>query len=160
MKEKGTVFDFKESEGDWFDFFESHVDFKTGEIEYDDPVPGTGRACFKSTLPFIKEYEKKRKPQHKFVLNEKTRQMERVNYYEPLTPEEEQEYLDNLYDYAITGLERFFDSEGNALACTRENKLKLAKVPVFDRFMARCLELRANASRVRTAASEKNLKTP
>ena len=59
--EKGTVFDLEEKQGDWFDFFESRIDQKTGEIIYDDPIPGSGRACFRDTRIFWQERLAKRK---------------------------------------------------------------------------------------------------
>jgi hypothetical protein len=155
---KGTVFDLdaKESEGDWFDFFESHIDLDSGEIIYDDPKPGTGKACFRSVVPFLEKCIEARKRKHQFVLNPKTRSMERVEYYEPLFMEEQKKQNEDMYDYAIVGLERFFDAQGNALECTRENKLKLSKVKVFDRYMARCMELQTNSKFERQKASEKN----
>ena len=160
MQEKGTVFDFKESEGDWFDFFESHVDMENEKIIYDDPKPGTGRACFRSTTPFIAAKMAEQKKKHEFVLNTKSKAMERIVYLEEISPEEQQKFNDDMYDYAITGWERFFDAEGNALECTRENKLKLAKVPVFDRFMARCLEIQMNGLAEQKVVIEKNSKKP
>jgi len=160
MKEKGTVFDLKEAEGDWFDYFESHVDLEAGTIIYDDPKPGTGRACFRSTTPFILAAQEKRKKKHDYVLNTKSKAMERVPYFEELSAEEQKQFNDDMYDYAIVGWERFFDAEGNALECTRENKLKLAKVPVFDRFMARCLEIQMNGIAEQKEVIEKNSKKP
>jgi len=160
MKKTGTVFDFKESEGDWFEYFESSFDMKTGEIIYDDPKPGTGRACFRSTMPFVKEHEDKREIVKSHVFNPKTRAMDYEEHPKSRTPEEKQQYNDDMYDYAIVGLENFFDAEGNALECTRENKLKLAKVPVFDRFMARCMELQLNAKSKQAEVTEKNSKIP
>jgi len=155
---KGTVFnlDIEESEGDWFDFFESRIDLDSGEIIYDDPKPGTGRACFRSVMPFLEKCAETRKRKFQFVLNPRTRSMERVEYYEPLSSEEQKKQNEDMYDYAIVGLERFFDAQGNALECTRENKLKLSKVKVFDRYMARCMELQTNSKAERQGASEKN----
>jgi len=160
MQIKGTVFDFSESQGDWFEFFESRIELSTGEVIYDNPKPGTGRACFRSTVPFIQERMATRTKRHEFVLNPKTRAMERVEFFESLPSAEAQQELDDMVDYAITGLERFFDAEGNAMECTRENKLKLSKVPVFDRYMARCLELQANAGVKQKEVAEKNSKKP
>jgi len=162
MAVKGTVFDFSESEGDWFEFFESRIDLENAAIIYDKPISGTGRARFRSTIPFIQEFTEKREAekQHEFVLNSKSRAMERVEWFPGLSVTAQKQYMDDMLDYAITGLERFFDAEGNALECTRENKLKLAKVPVFDRYMARCLELQANASTQRKEVAEKNSKKP
>lgn len=159
---KGTVFDFKETEGVWFDYFESHIDLQEGGVIYDKPIAGTGQARFRSTRPFIQEFAKKREKekQTKFVLNTKSKAMEWVEWIPSLTVDEQKQYADDMVDYACTGLERFFDAEGNALECTRENKLKLVNVPVFDRFMARCLLIQASARIQQEEASEKNLKKP
>ena len=160
MKEKGIIFDFKETEGDWFDFFESHVDLENERIIYDEPEQGTGRACFRSTMPFILAAQEKRKKKHEYVLNTKSKAMDRVVYFEELSAEEQKQFNNDMYDYAITGLERFFDAEENVLECTRENKLKLAKVPVFDRFMARCVEIQWNGLIKQKAVVEKNSLKP
>ena len=159
---KGTVFDFKKTEGDWFDYFESHINIQEGEVIYDEPIPGTGQARFRSTFPFIQEFTKKREKekQSKFVLNTKSKAMEWVEWIPSLTVAEQKQYTEDMVDYACTGLERFFDAEGNALECTRENKLKLSDVPMFDRFMARCLELQTNARIKQKEVAEKNSKKP
>lgn len=158
-KEKGAMFNLEESQGDWFDFFESNVDLDSGEITYEDPKPNTGSVCFRPAREFIIERMAERKKDSKFVLNPKTRGMERVEFDKSLTPEEAQKERDDLVDYMITGFKKLFDMEGNPIECTQENKIKLAKVPVFDRFMARCMEMQVNADVQQAETSEKNLKT-
>jgi hypothetical protein len=160
MVEKGVMFDIEESKGDWFDFFESKIDLNTGNIIYDDPKPGTGKACFRPSRPLIMERIAKRKKESEFVLNPKTRSMEKVEYYKSQTAEELQKDQDDITDYVITGLKDFYDSKGNTIECTRENKLKLVKVPVFDRFMARCMEIQMNASLKQKEKEEKNSGKP
>ena len=154
------MFSLEESQGDWFDFFESSVDLNTGEITYADPKPDTGSVCFRSAREFIMERMARRKKDSKFVLNPKTRGMERVGFDKDLSPEESQKERDDLVDYVITGFKKLFDMEGNPIECTRENKIKLVKVPVFDRFMSRCMELQMNADVQQAETSEKNLKKP
>ena len=154
MVAKGVMFDIEESEGDWFDFFESTVDLNTGNIVYDDPKPGTGKACFRPSRPLVMERLAKRKKGSEFVLNPKTRSMEKVVFYKDLTSEEAQKEQDDMTDFVITGLKDFFDAKGKPIECTRANKLKLAKVPVFDRFMARCMEIQMN-SNIKQAEAEK-----
>lgn len=156
---EGIILNLEESQGDWFDFFESHVDLDTGEIIYDDPKPDTGSICFRPTRSFMLERISKRKKDSKFVLNPRTRAMERVEFDKALTPEEVQTEQEDLIDFAITGIKKFFDMESKPIKCTRENKLALVKVPVFDRFMARCMELQLNANVKQAETSEKNLKT-
>ena len=155
-----TVFNLEESQGDWFDFFESSVDLDTGEVTYDDPKPDTGSVCLRPAREFIMKRMAERKKDSKFVLNLKTRAMERVGFDKDLSSEEVQKERDDLIDYTITGFKKLFDMEGNSIECTRENKIKLAKVPVFDRFMARCMEMQVNANIQRAEISEKNLQTP
>ena len=159
-EKKGAMFNLEESQGDWFDFFESRVDLNTGEVTYDDPKPDTGSVCFRPAREFIIARMTERKKDSKFVLNPKTRAIERVELNKNLTSEEVQKEQDDLVDYSITGFKKLFDMEGNPIECTRENKIKLAKVPVFDRFMARCMEMQVNADVQQTETSEKNLKKP
>ncbi len=157
---KGTAFNLKEDLGDWFDFFESSIDIKTGKITYDDPIPETGKARFRSSAQFVRDKIAKRAKESEYVLNTASRAMERNTYYKDMTPEEEQKERDDAIDHSITGLKDFYDMEGNPIECTRENKLLLILAPVFDRFMARCLELQLNAKTARVKVAEKNSKTP
>ena len=75
-------------------------------------------------------------------MNPKTRQMERIAFYAELSVEDAKAERDDAFDFAITGIENFKDAKtGTIITCTRENKLALMKVPVFDRFFARCQQL-------------------
>ena len=160
MVTNGVMFDMEESKGDWFDFFESNIDLSTGNIIYDDPKPGTGKACFRSSRPLVLERLAKRKKESEFVLNPKTRTMERVEYYKNLSMDQIQKEQDDLTDFVITGLKDFYDEKGKPIECTRENKIKLAKVPVFDRYMAKCMETQMNAGLKQAEKEEKNLQKP
>jgi len=157
---KGTIFDLEERQGDWFDFFESRIDQKTGEVIYDDPIPGSGKVCFRDMREFWQERLAKRKKRHEFVVNPTTKAMERVEYYEVMTAEEEQKERDDAFDYSIIDLKDFYDAKKKPIECTRENKLKLVTLPVFDRFMARCIILQQEAKGKQIEASEKNSSTP
>ena len=66
-------------------------------------------------------------------------------YVPELSLEEGKAERDDAWDYAITGIENFKDSKGKIITCTRENKLALMKVPVFDRLVARCLQILASS---------------
>jgi len=77
-----------------------------------------------------------------------------------LSFEEQQKEQDDMTDYVITGLKDFFDAKGKPIECTRENKIKLVKVPVFDRFMAKCMELQVNQNIKQTEKAEKNSGKP
>jgi len=79
MAEKGVMFDMEESQGDWFDFFESKVDLATGNIIYDDPKPGTGRVCFRPSRPLVMERVAKRKKESEFVLIQRLDQWKKLS---------------------------------------------------------------------------------
>lgn len=129
------------TQGEWFPFQNSHIDSLTGEPVFDDPVTDA-KVQIRSMTPFFEERIAKRKRQTEHVMNPKTRQMERITFYAELSVEEARVERDDAFDFAITGLEGFKDSKtGNMIDCTRENKLALMKVPVFDRFFARCQQL-------------------
>jgi hypothetical protein len=149
-------FDLDSTQGEWFPFFSSHIDPVTGEPIYEDPHPDA-KVQIRSIGPFIEERIAKRKKVAEHVYNPKTRAMERISYYPDQTLEETKAERDDLWDYAITGLENFKDSKtGEPITCTRENKLKLMKVPVFDRFVARCQQLLASSGVKAKEDEEKN----
>ncbi len=156
--DKGTIFDLDETKGDWFDFFESTIDIKTGDTTYDDPKPGTGKVCLRNMSVFVRERNRNRKKKTSIVRNPSTRAMEQIELLQ--TAEEEAQERDDAFDYAITELKDFFDAKGKIIECTRENKLELLTIPVFDRFIARCFELQQNASKIQTEVAEKNSSTP
>jgi len=156
----GVTFNLDESSGDWFEFFESEFDFETGEIDFFDPKPGTGKVCIRSASDLLIEQIGKRKKESEIILNPKTRQMERIEYYKDQTQKELQKDSDDRIDHMITGLKDFFDHAGVPIECTRENKIKLSKVPVFDRFLSRCMKLQMNASQEKVEKEEKNSGKP
>lgn len=156
--DKGVIFNLDEATGDWFEFFESTIDIKTGDIAYEDPKPGTGKVRIRDMGPFLREKKRSRKKETEFVLNRNSRAMEQVELLQ--TSEEEAQEREDAMDYAITGLENFFDAKGKPIKCTKENKMALLAIPVFDRFVARCFELQQNASRIQAEVAEKNSSTP
>ena len=156
--DKGVIFNLDEASGDWFEFFESTIDIKTGDITYEDPKPGTGKVRIRDMGPFLREKKRSRKKRTEFVLNRSSRAMEQVELLQ--TSEEEAQEREDAMDYAITGLENFFDKKKNLIKCTRANKMALLAIPVFDRFVARCFELQQNASRIQAEVTEKNSSTP
>ncbi|MFH2076954.1 MAG: hypothetical protein ABIJ57_16710 [Pseudomonadota bacterium] len=152
-----TIFDFsKEEQGDWFSFFESHIDPSTGQIVYADPQEGAARFRIRSMVPFWEEQRKGRKKQYQMVLNPQTRAMERVGYYDDLPEDKAEQENDDAWDYAITGIEHAFSSPGVPLECTRENKLKLVRLPTFLRFITRVFVLLNEAGIREREESEKN----
>ena len=158
-KECGVMYiEINSQEGEWFPFQNSKIDPLTGEPVFDDPV-SDAKVQIRSMTPFFEERIAKRKRQTEHVMNPKTRAMERIAYYVELSIEESRAERDDAFDFSITGIEGFKDSkDGKIIVCTRENKLALMKVPVFDRFFARCQQL-LSSSGVKEQV-EKNSLTP
>lgn len=137
-----TVFDQEKEQGDWFPFFNSHYDLSTGEILYDPPEEGAAEFCFRSPAQFWQDRQKGRTKQYKMVLNPSTRQMERVGYFDDLSPDEQQAERDDSWDYCITGIKGArWSEDGPEMECTRENKLKLVKNAAFLRYANRVLQI-------------------
>jgi hypothetical protein len=83
--------------------------------------------------------------------------MERVGYYPDLSYEETKKERDDALDYAITGIRNAKWAEGTDIECTRDNKLKLRKIPAFDRFLGRVWQILDSAGvKDKEAESEKN----
>ena len=145
-----------QDEGTWFKYQESHFDEKKGEFVFDPPV-SNARVKVRQIAKFLSEQLSKRKKAAEMVLNPKSRRMERVSYYDDLTPEQEQKEFEDAYDYAIIGLENFKNKKtGEVIECTRENKLALIKIPAFDRFLGRCFKVLSGFEGEEKEEEEKN----
>lgn len=131
----------KQELGEWFPFFGSTVDLVTGETSYKQPEGGAAEFRIRSMDAFFEERRKGRKREYKMVLNPQTRAMERVGYYAELSPEEDAKENDDAWDYAITGMKNAFTAPDIPMECTRENKLRLVKMPVFLRYMRRAFQI-------------------
>jgi len=130
-----------QQEGEWFNFFSSRINETTGDVIYDEPVKDA-RVKIRSMAPFIEERVGNRKRQYEHVVNPKTRQMERIAYYPEQSLEEIKAEREDTWDYIIQDFEGFVDKKtGKEIKCTRANKFKMMKVPVFDRFVARCQKI-------------------
>jgi len=139
------LFSLDTTAGEWFPFQNSHIDPSTGEPVFDDPEKDA-KVQIRSMSPFFEERIASRKRKVEHVLNPKSKIMERVSFYEELSIDEARKERDDAYDFAITGIEGFKDAKtGRIIECTREDKLALMKVPVFDRFFARCQQLLASS---------------
>jgi hypothetical protein len=142
-------------DGDWFTWCESTVDEK-GNVVYADPKHDEkGRVRVRSIMPFMQERTSQRKKEYEFVLNPETRAMERIGYFKDLTPEEVKKEQEDLWDYAITGIENFV-LDGQPVSCDREGKNKLMALPEFDRFIGQCLRLLASTSAQKVEEERKN----
>ena len=152
-----TVFDLaKDEQGDWFPYFDSHVDPSSGEIVYDDPKDGAAEFRIRSMAPFFDEKRKDRKKEYKMVLNPSTRAMERVGYYPDLPPDKAERENEDAWDYAITGIKNAFAANGKEITCTRKNKLALIEIPAFMRFILRVFEIMSVSGVKAREATEKN----
>jgi len=148
--------DIEQTEGERFQFFTSTVNPETGDVVYGDPVPDAW-VELRSTRPFFEKLNKNRAKKVEHVLNPKTRQMERITYFPEQTVAEQLAELDDAYDYAIVNFSGFADKKtGDEISMTRENKLKMMKVPVFDRFVAKCFKLLDAATVSAAKDEEKN----
>ena len=149
-------FDLSEVQGEWFTFFRSEIR-ENGDVNYLDPEPDAGRVCLRiadaEAVERIQAQTRKKKAE--FVPNPKTRQMERVEY-EDQTPSQKKAENDMIWDYAITEWEGILDKNGDEIPCTPENKARLMNVPVFARFVGRCLQLITGANAGLAEGAEKN----
>lgn len=146
-------------QGEWFPYFGSRINTASGDIIYDEPS-SDAKVKIRPMGPFIEERVANRKRQVEHVLNPKTRQMERVSYYSEPTAVELKAERDDTWDYVIQDWEGFKDAKtGNEIKCTRTNKIALMKLPVFDRFIARCQQLLAESGVQEAEEQGKNSST-
>jgi hypothetical protein len=138
-------------EGEWFPFFTSRINEK-GDVEYDEPKASANRVRIRPLEPFFEKRRAGRKRKFEFVLNPQTRLMDRVGYYPDQSPEELKQEREDTWDYCITGV---VDAAGNTLPFSKEDKIAHMDHPVFNRFVARCLQLLASA---RVTAQEESVK--
>ena len=149
------------AESEVFPFQISHID-DGGNVIWDDPVidPKTkepvSKVGIRSMSPFFEERISARKYIVEHVYNTKSRAMDRDRHMVDLTPDEAKQERDDAYDYAITFISGL-KVQGVVVTCTRENKLALMKLPVFDRFFAKCQTALANSGIVAKEVTEKNL---
>ena len=144
--------------GEWFAFFTSRLDPMTGDVNYDDPVKDAPRVKIRGIGPFIEKRMLSRKKQVERVHNPKTRAMERITYYPDLSIEEALAEREDTWDWVIEDFEPGFQDKktGDVIKCTRENKIKMMKIPVFDRFVARCLQLLSESGVQEAEVERKN----
>jgi len=145
-----------ETQGEWFRFFKSEIK-ENGDITYLDPEPDAGRVRIRiagaDAIEGIRSQT--RKVIKEFVLNPKTRAMERVEY-EDQTPEQKKKEGELIWDHAIQAWEGILDKDGNEIPCTTENKVKLMNIPQFARFVGRCLQIITGANAGTEEAATKN----
>lgn len=135
-------FDLDTDSGQRFQYFKSIVQ-DNGETVFMDPEPI--EPCWVTLrLASAEKVEEMhaltRKPKVDRVLNPQSRTMERVEYYDQ-TPEQRIKERELIWDYAIPEWEGVLDKYGTVVECTLENKLRMMNVPIFARFVGRCLQL-------------------
>jgi len=137
----GIEIDTTPEEGEWFQYFKSHIDKETEKIVYHDPEP-YARVKLRSAAPFREERIKKYKRRSEIVLNPKTHSMQRITSFQDPTPEEVIAEADDTYDYAIMEIEGFKDKRTKTeLKCNRKTKVALRRNDIFRRFFDRCQEI-------------------
>jgi len=153
-------FDLNTSAGEWFPFFESDIQ-PNGDIKYLDPEKDAAKVKLRMADPDVldiiqKETGGKREVEH--VLNPKTRKMERIEFYTQ-TPDQKKREREMTWDHAIMDWEDkppFLNNDQSPIARTAENKLKLMAIPVFGRFVGRCMELLSGTGTDIKEVAEKN----
>ena len=145
-----------DAKGEWFKFFRSEIK-EGGEVAYLDPEADAGRVRIRiadaGTIDEIRTQT--RKVVKEFVLNTRSKAMERVEY-EDQTPEQKRKEGELIWDHAIQGWEGILDKDGNEIPCTTENKVKLMGIPQFARFVGRCLQIITGANAGSEEAAIKN----
>ena len=152
----GQVFTEAPEEGTWIPFFASSIDTETGKVTYDDPVPGAAEFCLRSTKKFYEDKLKLRKMESGMALNPKTRGMEKVSSFKDQPPAELIEEYNEALDYSITGIRNAFWDKDTPIKCTKEDKMRLKNIAVFDRFLAHAIELLDEGAVKQVEIVEKN----
>ena len=142
-------------EGTWFPFFYSHMDPSTMDITYDDPVEGGTRMKIRNPVQFFQERALGLKRKSEFVLNKKTRAMEKVSSEVQLTPEEKKQEVDDFADYVIDGIENF-KLDGKVIKCDRETTIEIIKMPMVSMYVNRCIEILQESGAKEEKDTEKN----
>jgi len=127
-------------DGVWFPFFYSHLDSSTGDVIYDPPVEGGPRMKIRNPIAFFKERSKGRKKQSEYVLNKKTRGMEKIVSDAELSADEQKAETEDFIDYVIQGIEGF-KLDGKEVDCTRQTKIEIMDIPLVSMYVHRCIEI-------------------
>jgi len=155
VKGIGQIFTEAPEEGTWIPFFGSSVG-EDGKVKYDDPVKGGAEFRIRSTKKFYEERLKTRKRESSMAVNTISRSMEKVVSFKDQTPAELIAEYEDALDYSITGIRNAFWDKDTPIKCTKEDKLRLKNIAVFDRFLARAIELLDEGAVKQAEAVEKN----
>jgi hypothetical protein len=145
-------------QGEGFKYFESIITEK-GEVEFLDPEPDAPTFFIRHPAPIFEEQAAGKKMKHEFVLNPSTRAMERVGYYPEPSAEQARKEREDVIDYSITGWTDLLRPDGSKIEVTRENKIKLSRIPEVNRFIGRCWAILLSARAKDREEEAKNLST-
>jgi hypothetical protein len=152
----GTIFNTEAMDGTWFPYQDSVLD-PDGEPVFDDPKPGAAKFLVRSIDKYVEGQMARRKRVKEYQLNPKTRAMEVVAHIADPTPEEREETERGLIDYAIVDWADVLDAQGKQVECNLDNKMRLARIPAVDRFLARCFRLIGESAVTHEDALTENL---
>lgn len=127
-------------DGIWFPFFYSHIDTSSGEVIYDDPIEDGPRMRIRNPMSFFKERASARKKTSEFVLNKKTRAMEKITSDATLSADEQKAETADFIDYVIQDIEGF-KLDGKEIVCNRQTKLEIMDILLVSMFVHRCIEI-------------------
>jgi len=144
-----------QKDGVWFPFFYSKIDPSNLEITYGDPIEGGPRMKIRNPIALFKERTEKRKTETQFVLNKKTRAMDKVVSEVELTAKQKKEENEDFVDFVIQEVEGF-KLDGKIIKGTREEKTGMMELPVISMFVARCIELLQESGTEEEAVETKN----
>jgi hypothetical protein len=152
----GTVINLQTSDdGVWFPFFYSKLNVDTMDIEYDEPLKDGPRMKIRNPVEFFNNRTQERKTKSEFVLNKKSRSMEKVVSELELTSEEKKKEADDFADYVIAGVEGFKLS-GKMMKNVRGDKIAAMKIPIVSMYVNRCVQLMQEQSAVEEKEDSKN----
>ncbi len=135
-------FELDTGKGESFQFFRSEQD-DDGNVKYFDPDPAEPcRVVLRLADPDVLEgiYKQTRTKVVERVLNPKSKAMERLKDFDQ-TDEQVKLERQLIWDHAIVSWEGVLDAKGVVVECTTENKMKMMNIPLFARFISRCLSL-------------------
>lgn len=142
--------------GHRFQFFTSTINPDTNAPVY-NPPEGDGYFTLRSMQPYFEAQNAKRKKVSEIVYNPKTRAMDRISYLPELSEEEGKAQMEGAYDYAILSFEGFKDKgTGSVIESNSENKVKMSRNPVVNRFLTRCFQIIDEESVVLEEKTTKN----
>ena len=83
--------------------------------------------------------------------------MDRIVSFDPINEAAETEERESLWDHCIVDFVNFKDKTGTVIECTKPNKIKLMKNPMFMRFFNKCLKDLSSSSGAVLKAETENL---